>query len=249
MVDAGRIGLASPGEMVKAIASVLGVSEAQVVQHDRNLAIAGVRPVGGRGRSAAKMTPRDVANLLISVVAGSDAKKTVEALNDYASLKVSGGSVQEFQLGETIPDVSKEEWTDNSKHWDLGSVIVPHLQDLGANHTLLDALTCLLESETNETLSKEIRRISLASNAMPFFLWVPLTEVTLRSPWPRAQIILTLPGLRETKSYGLPDRDYPALPFEDIVEAENYLAAIGDLRQTRTFTLKTIIELGKLLRT
>ena len=48
--------MASPGELVRTLAEVLGVPEPTVTVHDRNLVTAGLRTKGGRGRRAASFT-------------------------------------------------------------------------------------------------------------------------------------------------------------------------------------------------
>jgi hypothetical protein len=61
--------VASPGQLVELVSETLGVPRATVALHDRNLAEAGLRKMGGRGPSAAIMDSVDAANLLIAVVA------------------------------------------------------------------------------------------------------------------------------------------------------------------------------------
>ena len=78
--------MATPGELITAVASVLGVPEATVFQFDRQLAEGGLRSKRGRGRSAARVTPRDASNLLIAVVASPAVKDAVRTCRTYASL-------------------------------------------------------------------------------------------------------------------------------------------------------------------
>ena len=61
--------MATPGQLVKAMAATLGLSEATVGQYDRVLAENGLRSKGGRGLSAARVTAADAANLLIAIMA------------------------------------------------------------------------------------------------------------------------------------------------------------------------------------
>jgi hypothetical protein len=83
--------MATPGELVRVVAGVLGAPEATVVQHDRNLLAAGLRSKSGRGPSAAQVTSRDAANLLIAICGaspfGASVKETVETYNRYATLQ------------------------------------------------------------------------------------------------------------------------------------------------------------------
>jgi len=82
--------MATPGQLVQVMADVLGISKATVVQYDRGLAENGLRSSGGRGTSAAKVTSRDAANLLIALAAsplsGSSAKDAAALCMRFASL-------------------------------------------------------------------------------------------------------------------------------------------------------------------
>ena len=67
--DRRRVEMATPGQLVQAMATALGISVATVTQYDRQLAENGLRSKGGRGVSAAAVTARDAANLLIAIAA------------------------------------------------------------------------------------------------------------------------------------------------------------------------------------
>jgi hypothetical protein len=58
----------TPGQLVNAVAIALNVPAETVVQHDRNLVVAGLRTKGGRGHSAPKVTPLDAARLVTAVL-------------------------------------------------------------------------------------------------------------------------------------------------------------------------------------
>jgi hypothetical protein len=82
--------MATPGELIEAMAMTLGISIATVAQFDRQLSESGLRSKSGRGSSAAKVTPRDAANLLISIlaapVAGSSIKNAARTCEIYGAL-------------------------------------------------------------------------------------------------------------------------------------------------------------------
>jgi hypothetical protein len=60
--------LVTPGQLVNAVAIALNVPTETVVQHDRNLVVAGLRTKGGRGHSAAKVTLLDAARLVTAIL-------------------------------------------------------------------------------------------------------------------------------------------------------------------------------------
>jgi hypothetical protein len=75
----------TPGQLVSAVAIGLDVPEETVVQHDRNLVVAGLRTKGGRGHSAARVTPLDAARLIIAVIASFRVRDSVSTVNQFES--------------------------------------------------------------------------------------------------------------------------------------------------------------------
>ena len=79
--------MASPGQLVQVMADVLGLSKATVTQYDRVLAENGLRTRRGRGRSAAKVSSRDAACLLIALAASPIANEAPSICKHFCSLK------------------------------------------------------------------------------------------------------------------------------------------------------------------
>jgi hypothetical protein len=73
----------TPGQLVKAVSIALEVPEETVVQHDRNLVVAGLRTKGGRGRSAPQVTPLDAARLLVATLASFRTKDSVTTVEQF----------------------------------------------------------------------------------------------------------------------------------------------------------------------
>lgn len=107
-------------QLIEAVADALGVDVATVVTHDRNLVAAGMRSKGGRGKSAAKMTATDAANLLIAVVGSEQVRGSVETVQRFGSLVAVGQ-----RSGVPLPI-------------------------LDAGHTFSDALTGIIETFRSE---------------------------------------------------------------------------------------------------
>jgi len=70
--------VASPGELVRKFSQLLGIAEPTIVLHDRILVVAGLRSKSGRGNSAARMTARDAAHLLVAVLGSGHVKDSAE---------------------------------------------------------------------------------------------------------------------------------------------------------------------------
>lgn len=73
--------MTTPGQLVQGMATALGLPKETVTVFDRHLSEAGFRTKGGRGRSAARVTARDAANLLVAILMSfeiADAPKMIE---------------------------------------------------------------------------------------------------------------------------------------------------------------------------
>ncbi len=126
--DRERVKMATPGQLVEAMAVSLGIPVATVIQYDRQLAESGLRTKGGRGPSAAAVTPRDAANLLIAIaaspLAGPTVKEAVRTCEAYGSLKA----------------LERASWTERFPKFGL-----PTLASLPAGHSLQEALSALID--------------------------------------------------------------------------------------------------------
>src|SRR5438045_1180003 len=88
-----RTPMATPGQLVKELAEVVGAPVATVAAHDRNLRNAGLRTVRGRGLSAPRATARDAASLLTAVLAagfvgGSQVAESALAVQRYSATRL-----------------------------------------------------------------------------------------------------------------------------------------------------------------
>lgn len=132
----------SPGQLVHAMATITNEPEETLVIHDRNLANAGLRTKGGRGWSAAKVTPRDAAHLLIAVMASPRVKDSVATVERYAK--------------------SSPRLTDSSPKL-FGGLGVSELTDLPADHSFIDALERLIASAATGSLAGASPSIEVAA--------------------------------------------------------------------------------------
>jgi hypothetical protein len=120
--------LASSTQLSDCVAKQLGLPEPTIALHMRNIREAGLITQGGRGRSSAKMTAADAANLLVASVGSLNPKDSVEVVAKYAS------------IGKT-----------RASNWATG--LVPKLDRLRNQHTFGEALTALIESAMANDLS------------------------------------------------------------------------------------------------
>lgn len=233
--------MASPGELVKRVAEVLGAPEATVTVHDRNLAAAGLRTKGGRGKSAAKMTASDVANLLLAVAGSSMVKDTVQTVEDYATLP--------WRTGETNvqTDRTASHHGNAGQVWNLEAFPIPSLQKLEADHNFRDALVALIEAASDGTLSSAIENLprkEVQGHTIPN-LW--RIEVILWGPYPQASVRIYWDGYSERHSYSAMPADMEGLTkWSKDIEGDPQFQ--GDLKQIREFSSKTLLAMGDLLK-
>ncbi|MDP2376090.1 hypothetical protein [Reyranella sp.] len=145
-------GMATPGELIKAVAKATGTSEPTVTQHDRNLFLAGLRTKGGRGTSAAKVTARDAAHLLTSILGSDQVKDSAETVQRYSD------SVEHHnRMFKAHPKETPKGWTSI-----YGPVGLPALDSLPEDHSFIDALAVLIGLSMDETYDEIIGREPLS---------------------------------------------------------------------------------------
>lgn len=222
--------MASPGELVRKLSELLGIPEPTIVLHDRNLVVAGLRSKTGRGKSAARMTARDAAHLLIAVLGSSQVKDSVETVRRYEETRfikiVSGG------------------------YDDSASAV---LRELPPDHSFVDAIEALVAAAADGSLEIAMRVIEAEVEGKKFG-YTAVIEITVQTPGELGDISIRGRASGHGR-YALPspfNQHYPLRPSPEEVEAwkqklnDDYVE--GDLTQYRKITDKTILELGQLLR-
>jgi hypothetical protein len=133
----------TPGQLVKAVAIALDVPEETVVQHDRNLVVAGLRTKGGRGRSAPAVTTLDAARLFTATLGSiriKDSVATVQAFERtrFDPPKSFAEQVAAFRArGVTVPGDEYDE-PDREKFFDMAIMSLPQ------NHNFVEGLAALI---------------------------------------------------------------------------------------------------------
>lgn len=130
--------MAGPAQLIQAVSVTTGVPLPTVTDIDRRLVKVGLRSKGGRGRSAANMTPLDAARLLTAILAAPQATLSVEAVTRYA---------------ETKPDKTRS--TDGL----FRQVELDDLSRLPARHGFVDALAALIASVSTGSLHRLMAKV------------------------------------------------------------------------------------------
>lgn len=232
--------MATPGELVSAVAKVLGLPQATVALHDRALAEQGYRRTGGRGRSSIKVSPEDAAHLLIAVVAapiaGPAVKDTISNFKQYQNLVAHKDSQEPGDWSEI------NAMTDLSLGHSFGAALAALIRDFAAG-----------KFERADYLWKSA---SKNPELHPGFVNV---DVQINSPRPYAEI--SVYSLRSDIVVGPKDSHLETLGTKLIYDKRSVRAGAnlrdsikksgnkdlsGDLTQIRKFTDETLRTLGEL---
>jgi len=214
--------MATPAQLVRTVSAATGVPLPTVVDIDRKLVTGKLRTKGGRGFSAAQMTPLDAARLLTAVLASPQSNAAVEAVERYAQTRVD-----KARSGDTL----------------FGAITLDDLAALPARHGFVDALAALIVSASSGSLA---RLITESGDG-----WVPHIEIFAFTRATRGRIRISgLPnGLTATVEYvpapaGIKPARAKKIGGSRIAVADD---SVGDLEQSRRITECTILPIAGLL--
>ena len=125
--------MATPAQLMETISVATGIPLATVIDIDRKLTKAGLRTKGGRGFSAARMTPKDAAHLLTALLAAAQSNEAALAVERY-----------------TQTHVDKE----RSSEGLFAAAELDDLADLSTRHDFITGLSAVIISATGGTLSR-----------------------------------------------------------------------------------------------
>lgn len=220
--------MATPGDLVKCVSHVTGVAAPTVSQLDRRLFVAGLRTKGGRGPSAAKVTPRDAAHLLLSVIAADRVMDTERAVKRYA---------------ETIVH-------DDASTGSVRDIGVPEITALAHEHTFIDLIEALIAAAAAGTLHAALGRYYDDPRGILARQKLPGPEFELSAETPNTVGRLRVFGDRRCELvYGLAVvRKVTSTNINEVVARVEEIEgrAEGDLRQMRWITSKAVYGIAEL---
>lgn len=214
--------MATPGELVRTVAEALGVPEATVVVHDRNLATGGLRTKSGRGWSAARVTARDAAHLLVAILATAQVKDSVEA-------------VERYRRARPLPSAGR-----GAAYAGTG---VPELEQLPPDHSFVDAIEALIGAACRGDLGASA---SSSSGRAKGGKDRRSLQVAVSAAIPGTLAEINIEGGRMQRSIRYGARE-PRRRSAALRSASQALPATGDLEQLRRFSEKTILRVATLL--
>ena len=175
--------------MVAKTAQVFGVNPVTLESIDRVLSSAGLRNKGGRGRSAAQMTGRDISNLALAVVHGVGMKDAPALVAKVSGLSPNQARVKRFSASNSVldqladgTDWSVPAWHDDFYRLPLGQELVSADSLGSAMAVIVDGLAAgVLSNEVGHDITVKITNHDPAARLYYQANGVRL-EVTYRSP-------------------------------------------------------------------
>ena len=230
----------SPGELQKKVAATLGVDDTEAATTWRVLREAGLVTKGGRGLSAAQVTHRDAA-ILIYAICGSTTIKDAPAF--IARAETSRGKAHELAnwapVGEGKIGSGKNPL---SPAWELDGLHVNSVTGLPTAHSALDVLEGFLiwTGEEHETPKKALKVLSISVT-----FEIPNELTTFKVGCVDADSNEYYEG-----QFYAPTKNYHYLRnlTNDTIarlEADGQLVRRGDMETVRSFSLQTLLEVGR----
>ena len=170
----------TPGQLVQAMSIALNTPLETVTQHDRNLAVAGLRTTGARGRNAPHVTTLDAARLLAAILGSirtMDSVVTVEGLE----------SAVLYRQGDAEPGSTDTFVFVDKRHRKEPAQDFSAIAALPRQHSFIEALDALIKFAIALPSEDEAERLSYA-------------HIFCSMPWGTASIFI--PGAREQLEYG-----------------------------------------------
>jgi hypothetical protein len=213
------------------VALALGLPTTALATHVRQLREAGQLTKTGRGVTGAKMTALDAAKLLIAAASSINIKDGVANLSAYGALRTN-------------------------KRWLLETMPLPEMVSLSADHTLLDALSALIESSMNGSFIGAVRQIQGGEDVDLATLTGPPISftVSLIGPVRRARMSFVNFWLNHEGEIETDDDDandyFVAAPVDggNLPPIDVYRLSRFDLSHQFSFSHRTIQQVANLLK-
>jgi hypothetical protein len=245
--------MASPGELTKTVAHVLGIDPTTVANIYRGLREAGLVTKGGRGRSAAVVTPRDAAMLLLGVCSSDSVKDAASAAQEYAGLRASIARVHDWSDVKDQPSAITAAMP--PPRWTLTGFHLDELTALPVRHEAIDALAAFISLFSRK--SDEPAKLILSQWDIKFaFEWPnPIFEIGLyartsddRHYSESMAYFDDGPGGVTVDVRKFTDEGRQQIVEELREKGFGHRIISGDLKVVRSFGITTLSRIGELIR-
>lgn len=225
--------MASPGELVRILADVLGMPPATLVVYDRVLATEGLRAKSGRGWAAARLQPTDAANLITAVLGSGFVKDAALTVQRYSDTRP--------QAEQSSDDL-------------FGQSGVSELAALPVDHSFVAALEALIASAVSGSLAAWIEAETKGTGAATIDV-APIIEIAATTPGTLGDIRIAgvRPGRTAQVRYVLPSpwdgaRQPAAAAVDAWADKVRAYRGKADLEQHRRISAQTIFCIAEALK-
>jgi hypothetical protein len=139
----------SSGLLKATLATALSLPERKIEYPHRVVQEAGEVSRGKRGKGGAGVTPRDAATTIVAVASSFIGDEVIKGVRDFSAMP----------LAHTTRDtLSPDDCTTiDGGPWQGKGFRLPHLQELPARHTFIEALTAIIEAARDDAFNAAIR--------------------------------------------------------------------------------------------
>lgn len=201
--------MATSKQLIEAVSRATGLTEETVHVHMRNLREAGLITLGGRGASAARMTPLDAARLMMAVSGSGFVKESVNAVASFAGLLAYRNEIVAPKERSPYLTIAPH-WSDGPRHWSAGLPLMGDLNgeavksrfglrtiEIGASFE--DALVAVIEAMLMYTLFPRLQSTDFRKPTSKNLSYRKRLWVTFYRPEPHASMTYCAEGVTYQK--------------------------------------------------
>jgi hypothetical protein len=234
----------TPGQLVQAMIIAVDVPRKNVVAHDRNLALAGLRSVGGRGLSAPAVTPLDAARLLVANLAALRTMDSVATVRNFESAMFVPPSTHASVAAALREDGDFEH--PDLKLYDAEDVLDLPIFDLPKRHNFVEAVAVLIAHAAAPIPQNQSDQYLKQFADLEIVCVAPEIYGRIARLRPESDSAIVYQPAARSPSAALRNEDKPRSPKADD-RYKRYLMLQG-IRQTRSVCGSAILLLGRAFR-
>jgi hypothetical protein len=234
----------TPGQLVDAVAIAMDVPRKNVVAHDRNLALAGLRTIGGRGLSAPAVTPLDAARLLVANLAALRTMDSVSTIKAFESAMFIPPDTYE-SMAAALHDEGDFEHPD-LKLYDAKDVLDLPIFNLPKKHNFVEAVAELIASASAPVPQDQFDQYLQQFADLEITCVAPETYGRIKRIRPESDSAIVYEPAARSISAAVRNEDKPRSPAIDD-RYKRYLMLQG-VHQYRSAYGNSILLLGRAFR-
>jgi hypothetical protein len=234
----------TPGQLVHAVTIAMDVPRKNVVAHDRNLVLAGLRTIGGRGRSAPAVTPLDAARLLVSNLAALRTMDSVSTIRAFESAMFVPPATY-ASAAAALRDEGNFEHPD-LKFYDAEDVLDLPIFDLPKKHNFVEAVAKLIANASAPVQQDQFDQYLRRFADLEIVCVAPEIYGRIARIRPESDSAIVYEPAARSVSAALRNEDKPRSPSIDD-RYKRYLMLQG-VHQNRSVCGNSILLLGRAFR-